>query len=391
MAALIGTYEFDLNRPTPTTGVTNSQTGSAATIWTLVHQLIDKWSAGLTGKWEHVYSSNGYLSGGTHSADPTDNVWWNGGVYAPANLTRGNANGDADKWGAMFAIRAPAGFPGGNRPTLLFTYSRVGGTSTTFESYDWAIYSTNGTITAPATMGYFPTTTGVWVSGISGTAYNWRHAAVGTDTTQRGCHLVLATDGAFFWGANKLGTRRMWVGCACLPMLETIPGDAAPWMIFKGGPSYQDYAHNWPSTTYPSSMSAWGAARFVGCGVVPSSESNTPGAGVQMVRYSGVAASNICACAFVRVAYGNTWSPNTYDLLLTRTAGKDPVRQTWPEYPVWIMDNSGCVRGYPRDLWQSYAQTEFDVSPGGVVPIERMMWGDFWVPSPDLEVPITTY
>lgn len=393
MADLIGTYQFDLNRAMPLTGVDSTLKMSRAVIWTLVHQLIDAFGAGLTGAWEHVYSS----TGSAHST--AVNQWWNGGTFDSA-LMPNTSDVTTDPLvrtdlKAMFAIRPRAGAPGAafgtNRPTLLFVHSHNGGAS----DWGWLVYVTNGVLSAPAAVGRFPVTTTAWSGTWTGVNYEegWLFALPSaSEYVTRKCHLVLATDGAFFWGAHKTGTQRMFNGFACLPLEQPVAGDAAPWMFWHGGPtpSSGDEVQQWPSTNYYTGKSAWGAGRWIGNGWLNGSlmtAGAAPGGAVRGINYPGSTAASYTP-AFP-IALWSSWKGEAYNRLITR-GGKDPYRQTWPEFPVWLLDSSNCVRGYPRDLWLCYAQpNEGDVSPGGTVPVTRMNWGDFWIPSPDSVTPIS--
>lgn len=399
MATLLGTYEYDLNRLAPTPSA-NSVATMNQMMWTLVHQLLDSFGAfspGFTGAWTHAYSSTGYGSvANTHHL--SNSVWWNGGTYSANTFATGQYG--ASQNGAMFALRAPADFPGVYRPTILF----VADAPVNGNSYDWCVFITNGTINSlPATVGDFPVAylpggaVAPWTtsrSGTGGQSYDWFTCLNSSDTTPRNCHLVMATDGAFFWSCGKFGTPgRLYNGVAVLPFEDAQAADLCPWAFFTGGPTWSDANPDWPSAAYTSPKSGWSAARLMGRVQVVGNYAvdcvHSPnghyydGYSILSISTSGTSATPIYP---VFPTLGGAVRK-----LATKQGGgsPDPVRGTYPEFPVWVSDYSSNIRGRLRDLWLCYPHAEGTVEPSGAVPVKRMCWGEFWIPAPDLASPIS--
>jgi hypothetical protein len=237
-------------------------------------------------------------------------------------------------------------------------------------------------------MGQLPTVDGglgVWATTRTGGGNCDWQITLASDTTRRNCHLVIATDGAFFWSANKVGTQRIYIGCACLPYEQADVTDSAPWCFFRGGPATPDVSPTWPSSTYPAGLSAYSAAHFV-----HASSQATAGYGIVGMNPQGTAQHQLMPAIPTTNHYNTS---GTYQTSVTNW-GKDSRRQTWPEFPVWVVSygsGSASWRGYPRDLWLAYPHPEGTVDPSGASApnVKRMLLGDFWIPSPPSVSPIT--
>lgn len=362
MADLVATYNYDISRAMPTTGVTTGPECALAIVWTLVHQLTGDLNGFSQGVWT-VGGSGGGVGSGTGGGMDGQNRWWNAGVFDKSRMTLGTQTANA--WGAWIVLRAPSNFPATNRPSILLTRTPP----TSGYTMDFRTYVTNGVYTG-GDENDIPTTTSPQ-NTFSTTDYNWLLSlASGAETTVRDCHLVLATDGAFFWANSKEGSVRMWNSMGIFALLDPAPSDQNPWTMFRGGPSWGDPSPAWPSTTYTAGYSGWSCARLA------KGPFAYTGSGMSTFSITGTASSSALPI-FSMIGAGSDASAIAS---APRYMGIDVPRSLYPEFPVWVADTTASLRGRVRDLWMTSSFAEGTVDPSGADPIVRSVWGDFLVP-----------
>ena len=398
--ALVGSYTYDWNRNIPS--VASDTDIAAGLLWTFVHQLLGLLGGLTSGIWTCEGSSNG-----TVGAIDGVNRWWNGGTFSAA-LMPWAMEGSAHAW---MVIKSPANFPGGQQWWLI-TRSTPAGQSTSPSDYDFTCFNvrastqafTGGSNTAPPTSAvaaincYTIFADGYWAT--NGILHSVKLGTAG-NTTNRRCHLTLASDGGFLWSSNIVGGK-LNNGIGLIPLLDSevtdlrafvmlflsewTPGTTrVPW---AGGYAGVNNTSNWSvihlqqnlnskilwlQRDQPRSQRAmWGFAAKSGnttaalnCGpIVP-----------VMLREAVFNAGNVgevCDPAFL----------NNYTL--------DTIRNRYIEMPVYVHTARvpsppamRGVRGKLRDVTWALGIPEGSNDPVGTDPITRVAWGDLWVPSPN--------
>ena len=365
MATVIGTYTYDWMRAIPG-GFGTADVTNRGILWNFVHQLTGQLQGGsVPGAWTVELSSDGSGYGAT-------NRWWNGGVFNAALMPWTN-DGFPHSW---IVLKSPSAltpqmwicitlntYPGSGsvwQVTMLASFTAFTGGSTTARP------------TSPTEFSFGSGCNSTWT-----TTWNMCNTALNHKT-----HLSLASDGAFFWGANSAGDT-FKLALAVAKLLDPPTVDNFPVAVFRT--NHTDQMQFGSHNVFPAKNGAIDAGSYSAWW--PNFLEQDTGSGAVINPGHSWSGRNFDNTQTVRM---KPWFPvirgNDGDYVKLAPWALDQIRQQYPEWQVWLCavqaGGSGNLgnKGRVRDLHTAFGMAELLCEPSGADPITRVVWGQFWLP-----------